>query len=75
MLSHGSGAVSDVGIVHTRLGGASRVLRTKHGLPPPLAPSWHQGTPRWVACGVPVSRGGGGVTPNLFIARLQFFGT
>lgn len=59
MLSHGSGAVSDVGIVHTRLGGASRGLRTKHGLPPPLAPSWHQGTPRWVACGVPVSCGGG----------------
>lgn len=72
LLSRGSGA-TDVPIIHTRLGGASRGLQTKLGFSPPLASSWHQGTPRWVACGVPVSNGGGGMTPNSFIARLVFW--
>ena len=75
LLSRGPGAVSGAHIAHTRLGGASRGLQTKHELSPPLTPSWHQGTPRGVACGVPVSHGGGEMTPNIFIARLQFFGT
>lgn len=50
---------TDEGIAHTRRGDASRGLQTKHGLPPPLVPSWHQGTPRRVACEGPVSDGGG----------------